>query len=201
MAEYTEEKKRLNIPRPLNGAYRFWLSLHWPPISAQRVRQKDVDVVTPEPKAGAPLVPAQQKNNVKAPIATAPVPAAASLAKESDAIPDFITNGTQPDSSYTKTHPGWERYRGEKREYKVYREAKKIRAIQIIDRSGKGLSEVFLNGILGKWLSAPAFVMESSEKKDGYEIQRGSFAANLKAVYYRDVASGGKLNAIVITWQ
>jgi hypothetical protein len=46
----------------------------------------------------------------------------------------------------------------------------------------------------------PAFVMESSEKKEGFEIQRGKVTENLKVMYYRD-DQGGKLRAYVLTWQ
>jgi hypothetical protein len=46
----------------------------------------------------------------------------------------------------------------------------------------------------------PNFKTETSEKKEGYEIQRGKVADNIKVVYYRD-ENGGKLRAFVLTWQ
>ena len=208
LAELSEEKQRFNIPKAVKWALPLLaivtLATYFQHSCSGNKNDEIVEpAVKPENVAATALQQAQQKAATKEAAVPTPVPppAAPKLAKELDDIPEFITSGTQLDKSYAKAHPGWQRHRSEKREYKLYREGKKVRAIQIIDRSGKGLSEVFLNGILGKWLSAPAFVMESSEKKDGYEIQRGSFATNLKAVYYRDNAGGGKLNAIVFTWQ
>jgi hypothetical protein len=85
-------------------------------------------------------------------------------------------------------------------EFKVLREAKKIKAIQVIDRGGQGVPESFMKGVLRQVTKNTVLITESSEKKDDYEIQRGRIADNIKVVYYRD-ESGGKLRAFVLTWQ
>ena len=115
------------------------------------------------------------------------------------ALPDFIPR-TALDKTYTSTNPGWERYKGQVTEFKVFREGNSIKAIQIIDRGGNGVPESFMKAALRQVSKNPAFVMESTEKKEGYEIQRGHLAENLKVMYYRDV-QGGKLRAFVLTWQ
>jgi len=70
----------------------------------------------------------------------------------------------------------------------------------VIDRGGQGVPESFLKGVLSQIAKNPVLSSESSEKKDGYEIQRGRVADNIRVVYYRD-EHGGKLRAFVLTWQ
>lgn len=114
-------------------------------------------------------------------------------------LPEFIPR-SGIDKGYSAANPGWERYKGQVTEFKVFREGEYIKAIQVIDRGGKGVPDSFMKGVLRQLTNAPAFVPSSSEKNDGYEIQRGQIAENLKIVYYRD-AEGGRLRAFVVTWQ
>jgi len=114
-------------------------------------------------------------------------------------LPDFIPRYGM-DKQYSAANPGWERYKGQVTEFKVFREKESIKAIQVIDRGGQGVPESFMKGVLRQVVKKPAFVLESAEKKDGYEIQRGRIADNLKVVYYRD-EQGGRLRAFVMTWQ
>jgi hypothetical protein len=114
-------------------------------------------------------------------------------------LPAFIPR-SGADKGYSAANPGWERYKGLVTEFKVFREGEFIKAIQVIDRGGQGVPETFMKGVLHQLTKAPLFVQASIEKKDGYEIQRGQIAENLKVVYYRD-AKGGRLRAFVVTWQ
>lgn len=138
-----------------------------------------------------PPIPANPVNKEPAP-ATAN---AASITK----LPDFIPRYGF-DKNFSAANPGWERYKGQVTEFKVYRESQIIKAIQVIDRGGRGVPESFMKGVLKQVANKPVFTIETTEKKDDYEIQRGQLAANLKVVYYRD-AKGGKLRAFVINWQ
>lgn len=115
------------------------------------------------------------------------------------ALPEFIPRGGL-DKGYGAANPGWELYRGVVTEFKVFREGAAIKAIQVIDRGGQGIPETFMKGVLGHLARSQTFSLTSSEKKEGYEIQRGQVAGNLGAVLYRDV-QGGKLRAFVLTWQ
>lgn len=114
-------------------------------------------------------------------------------------LPDFIPRSGY-DKQFSAANPGWERYKGQVTEFKLLREAQSIKAIQVIDRGGQGVPESFMKGVLRQVTKAPNFKTETSEKKEGYEIQRGSIAENIKVVYYRD-ENGGKLRAFVLTWQ
>ncbi|HPX60527.1 MAG TPA: hypothetical protein PLN25_01995 [Deltaproteobacteria bacterium] len=147
--------------------------------------KQPADKVVSPPKAAAPQVTAIQP--------------AAPVAPRLDKLPDFIPSD-RPDKAYAKSHPGWERYRGNSFDYKVFRQGKQITAIQIIDRSGKGISDTFLQKVLVKLVPAPAYRLESSEMKGGYEIQRGRAAANLQTIHYRDI-SNQQVRGFVASWQ
>jgi CheY-like chemotaxis protein len=127
-----------------------------------------------------------------------PVPVVAADARPTT-LPDFIPRSGL-DKQFSVTNPGWERYKGQVTEFKVLREAQRIRAIQVIDRGGNGVPESFMKGVLRQVTKNPVLSTELSEKKEGYEIQRGRIADNIKVVFYRD-ENGGKLRAFVITWQ
>jgi len=114
-------------------------------------------------------------------------------------LPDFIPRSGF-DKEYSAANPGWERYKGNVTEFKVYRENDLIKAIQVIDRGGQGVPESFMKAVLRQISKKPVLIIEASEKKDGYEIQRGQVAENLKVVYYRD-EKGGRLRAFVTTWK
>lgn len=127
-----------------------------------------------------------------------PIPVTTSGSRPTN-LPDFIPRYGY-DKQYSATNPGWERYKGQVTEFKLLREAKSIRAIQVIDRGGNGVPESFMKAVLRQTTKKPVISIESSEKKGGYEIQRGRIADNVKVVYYRD-ETGGKLRAFVLTWQ
>lgn len=113
-------------------------------------------------------------------------------------LPSFIPKeGLDP--GYGKDNPGWENYRGQTNEYRVFREKDgAIKAIQVIDRSGAGIQESFYTSTLKELAGATAMRSTSSEIKEGYEIRRGDLAG-LQLVQYRD-AQGGRMRGFVITW-
>ena len=127
-----------------------------------------------------------------------PPPVATSAARPLT-LPDFIPRSGL-DKQFSTANPGWERYKGRVTEFKVLREAQTIRAIQVIDRGGQGVPESFMKGVLRQVTKNPSFAIDTFEKKEGYLIQRGHIAENIKVVYYRD-EDGVKLRAFVMTWQ
>jgi CheY-like chemotaxis protein len=127
-----------------------------------------------------------------------PTAAAVSGARPTS-LPEFIPRYGL-DKKFSAANPGWERYKGEVTEFKVLREAQAIKAIQVIDRGGNGVPESFMKAVFRQVTKKPAFGIDSSDKKDGYDVQRGTVADNIKVVYYRD-DKGGKLRAFVLTWQ
>lgn len=116
------------------------------------------------------------------------------------ALPKFIPAAGLV-KKYSVDNPGWEQYLGGEIEFRLLKKDKTIKVIQVIDKGLAGLSEQFVQRIFqevtGNKTSLSAL---NSEKKEGYEIQRGSIAKNIRLVYYRD-EKGGKLRAFVLTWQ
>lgn len=171
---------------------------------------QDIAKVVPDAAVSAAVTPATPQNQDSAgdkavlsaiaetQVPKSPTPAASTLTGPSS-LPNFIPRDGL-DKQFNATNPGWERYKGKVTEFKVLREANVIKAIQVIDRGGQGVPELFMKGALNQVTKNPASVIETSEKKDGYLIQRGHIAENIKVVYYRD-ESGGKLRAFVLTWQ
>jgi len=155
----------------------------------------------------APKIAAEQKT-----AAPTPPPAAPAAAPQPEQKPALASHGTgRPRSlpsfipkeglelGYGKDNPGWENYRGQTSEYRVFREKDgAIKAIQVIDRSGAGIQESFYTTILKELAGATVMRPTSSEIKEGYEIRRGELAG-LQLVQYRD-AQGGRMRGFVITW-
>lgn len=121
-----------------------------------------------------------------------------STAKGPVQLPTFIPRAAL-DTSYATANPGWERYTTKDVEFRVYRMADAIKAIQIIALAGSTFSDTFLQDIQRQLTSNPTFVRISSEKTEGYTIERGKLSDTIKAVYYRD-GNGKNLKAVVLTW-
>lgn len=113
-------------------------------------------------------------------------------------LPNFIPReGHTP--AYSSSHPGWEQYRGQTNEYRVFRaKSGVIKAIQVIDRSGAGIQESLYTTILQELAGGTEQQAISSALKEGYDIRRGTIAG-LQLVEYRD-AQGGRLRGLVISW-
>ncbi len=167
---------------------------------------KTVDIAPASPVAvpdnkttPAVVVPAEKAINAPPVPAPAPVPIKEAAPNRLTKLPDFVPAG-KLDSSYGKTNPGWELYKGSKKDFKVFREGGGIKAIQVIDREGKGMSNQFMFDILKQIVKSPKFTVELTEKKDGYEIRRGRLTEDLTMVQYVDTESS-KMRAFVVTWK
>ncbi|MBT1072119.1 hypothetical protein [Pelotalea chapellei] len=178
------------------------------PPSGPAAKPKEVLPATPvtvQPAVPSPIPPAASAVIATPSVSTAQTPVPSAAVKPSvsanrlTVLPEFVPRYGR-DKSYAADHPGWERYKGQVTEFKIFREGESIKAIQIIDRGGRGLPDSFMKSALKQVTKSPAFAVTSSEKKGDYTIQRGQVSENINAVYYRD-ASGSKLRAFVITWQ
>jgi hypothetical protein len=156
--------------------------------------------------------PSKTAAELKPPAAAAAPPAVVSASPRPERKPPLASHGNGRlrslpsfipqeglDPGYGKDNPGWENYRGQTNEYRVFREKDgAIKAIQVIDRSGAGIQDSFYTSILKELAGATAMRPTSSEIKEGYEIRRGDLAG-LQLVQYRD-AQGGRMRGFVITW-
>ncbi|WP_224984782.1 hypothetical protein [Geomonas agri] len=81
------------------------------------------------------------------PAATAPAPAApTATAQAAGSFPGFVPK-VPADAAYAAAHPGWELYRGDHKEFRIYREQGKVRAIQVLPEGKNDLNE----GTLGRY--------------------------------------------------
>jgi hypothetical protein len=114
-------------------------------------------------------------------------------------LPEFIPKTAQ-DSVYGVKNPGWELYRGKVTEFRVLREKNGIiKGIQVLDRGGAGVDDVFMRRALLEVAGTATFKVESTEKKESYKIERGKAGSTLQVVCYRD-GSGGRLRAFALSW-
>ncbi|AJE04456.1 hypothetical protein [Geobacter pickeringii] len=159
--------------------------------------------VSASPATTATPLPAAPKAAEKRPVPTpkqseppaAPKPAAKGLAK----LPAFIPRDGF-DKKYGAAHPGWERYRGARTEFKVYREESGIKAVQAIDRSGVGIPESFLRGALAQMTESRDFAIAEKEAKGKFLAEKGTVASGARLVIYR-TAPRGPIRAFVVYFQ
>lgn len=119
-------------------------------------------------------------------------PAAKGLAK----LPAFIPRDGI-DKGYGASHPGWERYRGARTEFKVYRQNETIMAVQTIDRSGLGIPESFLRGALAQVTGGRDYTVQTRETQGKFHVEKGTAASGTRIVIYRS-APKGSIKAFVV---
>ncbi|MDD2336360.1 MAG: hypothetical protein PHD01_07260 [Geobacteraceae bacterium] len=100
------------------------------------------------------------------------------------AIPSFLPRQAA-DSNYGKANPGWERYQGPLTEFRIFREKGLIRAIQIIDRGGQGVSPGLLSSVLNEIAGSRQYVIEATEQKGSYVVEKGTVINGDRIIVYR----------------
>lgn len=178
------------------------------PTSIQTTKQTTATVAGASPVAVTKLVnPPPTATSTAVPVTVKEAPHALQKAKvitpphsaRLTKLPDFIPRYGY-DKNYGKENPGWERYKGQVTEFKILREVDGIKAIQVVDRGGNGVPESFMKGVVRQLVKKPVFEPTSMEKKEGYEIQRGTVSDSQDIVYYRD-SDSKKLRGFVVTWR
>lgn len=111
---------------------------------------------------------------------------------------DFITKN-RPDTGYTATHPGWERYTSEAMEFLVFRENGAVKAIQIVALGQRGLSAPFIAERLQDVSGSSAYQVGSRTEKDNFLVEKGTAQGGIELVIYRKRLSGD-IRALVIAF-
>lgn len=176
------------------------------PAAPAMVRQAEQSVAPSpapapqEPPAAAAPAVAPSVIQAPQPQPQQPVPSATPPAtgagKGLAQLPSFIPREGH-DRDYGKSHPGWERYRGARTEFKVYRDDTAIRAIQAIDRSGVGIPESFFRGALGQMTNSREFILESKETQGRFRVEKGAVTGGAQLVVYRTIPKGA-IRAFVV---
>jgi hypothetical protein len=139
--------------------------------------------VTSKPSA-APVI-ATSKAQPLQPVTTNQKPDSAPVQKVAEpALPSFIPQAGL-DRSFAVQKPGWERYVTPEVEYRVYRPAGKIKALQVLGVKNREISGARLKSILIELVGDGEFHIKSSEQKLGYHITRASIGQNSDLLIYR----------------
>lgn len=104
----------------------------------------------------------------------------------------------QPDRDYASTHPGWERYLADGLEFRVYREAGTIRAIQVLALGKASIGERYFQSLLKELSGAGKPRNVTKAANGGYLQERGTFDGGIEFIIYRR-RMGGEIRAIVVS--
>lgn len=130
-----------------------------------------------------------------APSRTVSAPAPSPKTAPAVGLPSFIPAAGK-DQGYGKTNPGWERYRSEGVEYRLFREQGRLKAVQVIALRGKTIPETLVTAVVKELMGSESPAVLSSRKKGGYQRQTGRVAGKGEVVIYR---KGGGIRGVVVT--
>jgi hypothetical protein len=102
----------------------------------------------------------------------------------SSALPSFIPLAGH-DRSFAAKKPGWERYVGTDTEYRVFRSAGKLKAVQVLATKGHVISESSLKTLMIELTGTGEFRIASLEQKLGFQVSRAKVTRNADLLIYR----------------
>jgi len=112
------------------------------------------------------------------------------------AMPSFIPKAGL-DSLFAVQNPGWERYVDTALEFRVYRDAGKIKALQVLGIKNNSISESKLKSMLIELFGDGDFVVKSREQKFGYHVSRALIGNKSELLIYRKKAA---IRAFVVSF-
>jgi hypothetical protein len=133
----------------------------------------------------------------ESPSVTVPVPAilpviqapavqkstSSSQKNEQAVLPSFIPlDGI--DRQFASQKPGWERYVGTDSEYRVFRSAGKLKAVQVLATDNNVISELRLKKILTELTGSAEYRITSREQKNGFHVLRATVDRNADLLIY-----------------
>ena len=89
------------------------------------------------------------------------------------------------DNSFSSLKPGWERYVDASFDFRIYRIADKIKALQVLGVNNHAISEAKLKSILIELLGDGEYRVKSREQKLGYHILRATVGQKAELLIYR----------------
>jgi hypothetical protein len=99
-------------------------------------------------------------------------------------LPSFIPlDGI--DRQFASQNPGWERYVGTDSEYRVFRSAGKLKAIQVLAINNTIISESRLKKILTELTGSGEYRITSREHKNGFQLLRATVSRNADLLIYK----------------
>lgn len=110
-------------------------------------------------------------------------------------LPTFIPK-SGVDAAYALNNPGWERYVDATLEYRLFRVADRIKAIQVLGVNKQVISEQKLKTVLSELLGENQYKEKSSEQKHGYRVTQAVVGNKADLLIYRKKAA---LRAFVVS--
>jgi hypothetical protein len=104
--------------------------------------------------------------------------------KEQAALPSFISLAGH-DSQFASQKPGWERYVGTDSEYRVFRSAGKLKAVQVLATNNNVISESRLKKILTELTGTGEYRITSREQKRDFQLLRATVNRNADLLIYK----------------
>lgn len=147
-----------------------------PPLQAPQATGREL---APKPAASAPAGPAalaQPRPGAKPPQPARVLPKVVPL--------------QAPDPAYAAAHPGWQRYQGDTLEFRVFREGKAIKAIQVLSRQGNPIPWQFFLGFMAEIANRDPFKVQAVQEKEGYYLEKGKAGEVAEVTLYRKKPSG-----------
>ncbi len=146
-----------------------------------------------------PSAPAQKAVSASAGAASSPAAATRPPEPLRDPLPSFVP-ADRRDPAYATANPGWERYQDSKQEYKVFWEGGKLMAIQVIDKTGSGLSTPFFTKSMQELAGVRDYRLTGKEVKDNHLVKKGSLGKRGSIIIYKNKADS-VLQAFVIHFE
>lgn len=98
-------------------------------------------------------------------------------------LPKFIPIAGH-DMNYAAGHPGWERYSDKKLEVRVFNSGGAIKAVQVLSKSGNGLSDQLLRSALTELTGSSDYKIESRKLTSGLLELRGTAGQKADIILY-----------------
>lgn len=110
------------------------------------------------------------------------------------ALPSFIPQEGL-DSSFAQKNRGWNRFVGEKYEFRVFTASDRIQAIQVLS-AHDSIPESLLASVLQEFVGRPTYVIDSRSSKNGVRIESGRVGDKGEIKIYR---KRGSVKAFVVS--
>ncbi|MBU5614387.1 hypothetical protein [Geomonas azotofigens] len=150
--------------------------------------------------APAPAAPPPTAATPRPAATPQPAPATAQPAPTArqgrDSLPHFVP-AVPADAAYAAAHPGWELYRGDGKQFRIYREQGKLRAIQVLAEGGRELDESLMGSYFKEATGANLPGKGEAREGKGLVIETRKAGNGAEIAIYRD-ASERRIRGLVL---
>lgn len=109
-------------------------------------------------------------------------------------LPSFIPKDGI-DATYGTKNPGWERYLGKDAEFRLFRSAGRIQAVQVLAK-GSAVSGSVLKSVMQEFAGSQEYTVTSRAKNAGIRIEKGKVQEKGDVIIYR---KNGAIKAFVVS--